>query len=186
MEPEKSLNPRQKKFLAAYLVNGGNATAAAREAGYANARVEGYRLTRVPAISAAIKEHLDAAAMSAEEVLARLADHARGDLADFIDIGRSGRWKLDLKKAEKLGLLHLVKKISYDRKGNPTLELHDAQAALQLLAKHHGLLTEKVEHSGTVRIEDVLGSLDPESAAGVRRALTDALRPGGGGARAGE
>lgn len=45
---------------------------------------------------------------------------------------------IDLHKAAKAGKLHLVKKIKDGRDGL-SIELYDAQAALQLLGKHHKL-----------------------------------------------
>lgn len=52
--------------------------------------------------------------------------------------------KLDLQKAEKLGKLHLIKKLSYTKYG-PSLELYSAFEAQQLLGKHYALWTDKIQ-----------------------------------------
>lgn len=85
--------------------------------------------------------------MSADEVLSRLADHARGDIEDFIllDLGE-GRtsWTIDLIKAKKRGKLHLVRRLRPTRYG-VDIELYDAQRALELLGKGHGLFKDRQE-----------------------------------------
>lgn len=50
--------------------------------------------------------------------------------------------RLDLLQAKDL--LHLVKKYSLDEKGKVSIELYDAQAALALLGKHHGILSDRL------------------------------------------
>lgn len=127
--------------------------------------------------------------MPADEVLARIAEHARGTMADFLRIDDEEitlTWsllsvpatedgepdiagaivslasqenvkptdrilhtatikrpaaRLDLQEAGRRGKLGLIKKYSLDDKGKVSIELYDAQAALTLLAKHHGLLS---------------------------------------------
>lgn len=53
-EKKRGLNPRRRRFCDAYALNGGNACAAARAAGYKQPEVEGARLLRQPAIVAAL------------------------------------------------------------------------------------------------------------------------------------
>lgn len=57
-------------------------------------------------------------------------------------------WRLNLARAKELGLLHLVHKVSYDRHGRPTIELYNAQQALQMIGNHHRLFVQRQEHSG--------------------------------------
>jgi phage terminase small subunit len=54
---------------------------------------------------------------------------------------------LDLRKAKKLGVLHLIKKYSVGPKGE-SIELYDAEAARKQLGMLHGLWIEKKELSG--------------------------------------
>lgn len=73
---------------------------------------------------------------------------------------------VDLAAAKRRGKLHLVK--SYNAKDNK-VELYDAQAALGLLGKHHGLFTDKVEHSGKITMERAAQMTDEEVDAELKR-----------------
>lgn len=144
----EGLTPKQQAFVEAYLANGFNATAAARLLKYANPDRQGYRLLRNVEIAAAIRLELAERAMPADEVLARLAEQARSTMDDFLD----GEGKIDLKQARERGRLHLVKSRSVTKEGE-RIELYSAQSALELLAKHHGLLTENIAISGEVAVK---------------------------------
>lgn len=141
------LTDKQRLFVDHYLacLNGAEA---ARRAGYADsgARQEACRLLTNADIRATIDAALADAAMPASEVLARLTEQARASMEEFVTVRGRGVG-LDLKAAKARGVLHLVKKYSKTKQG-VTIELYDAQAALALLAKHHGLLVERHEHSG--------------------------------------
>ena len=109
-----------------------------------------------PNVSRAIEARISETAMSADEVLLRLAEHARGDMGDFLNIGESGDFKIDLEKAKKKGKLRLISKaktitrlVGEDKTPETTIEidLYDAQSALSLLGKHHKLFTEKIENA---------------------------------------
>lgn len=142
-------------FLEYYLgESNGNATDAARRAGYAEPDVQGPRLLGNVGIETAINARLDEAALKTNEILARLADQATASIDEFLTIGKDGDYRLDLKKARERGKLHLVKSLKPNKYGIG-IELHDAQAALVHLGKYRKLFTEKVEHSGS--IETVIG-----------------------------
>jgi hypothetical protein len=84
--------------------------------------------------------------MTADEVLARLAEQARGDLSDFVtDYGA-----IDWEAVKKKG--HLVKKVTHTQGKNSTIEIHDAQSALVHLCRAHGLFKDKVEHGGDIHL----------------------------------
>lgn len=141
----EKLTAKQQAFINAYLANGFNATQAAIEAGYSEktAYSIGSENLRKPEIKSVIDEALTAFAMPASEVLARLSEHARGTMADFLDENRE---TLDLAKADRASRLHLVKKFTHNvgkETENISIELYDAQAALVQLAKVHGLLIDK-------------------------------------------
>lgn len=141
----EKLTAKQQSFVSAYLANGFNATRAAIEAGYSEktAYSIGWENLRKPEIKSAIDEALAMYAMPKNEVLARLADHARGTMADFLNDGRE---TLDLAKADRASRLHLVKKFTHNigkETENISIELYDAQSALVQLAKVHGLLIDK-------------------------------------------
>jgi phage terminase small subunit len=138
------LTDKQQAFITHYLACL-NASEAARRAGYPDrsAYSIGWENLRKPEIRAAIDAALTDAAMPASEVLARLTEHARISMEEFTTVRGRGI-ALDLKAAKDRGVLHLVKKYTKTKQG-VTVELHDAQAALALLAKHHGLLVDRHE-----------------------------------------
>src|SRR5262245_1998959 len=149
----KDLSDKQRAFIEHYLTCW-NASEAARRAGYSakTAASIGHENLTKPEIAHAIDARLAELKMSADEVLTRLADHARCSLEDFLSPGGN----LDLAKARDGGKLHLIKKHRETRryfKGELSeetveIELHDAQAALVHLGKHHKLFTDKQEISG--------------------------------------
>ncbi|HWP88003.1 MAG TPA: terminase small subunit [Burkholderiales bacterium] len=145
------LNARQLAWIEHYLTHW-NATRAAIDAGYSeqSARKQGSRMSTNVDIQAAIQARLAELKMSADEVLTRLTDHARGSVAPFLVTNAAGvptGFNLSPDKP-----LHLVKKVSITDKGI-SFEVYDAQSALALLGKHHGIFTEKIEQSGSTTIE---------------------------------
>lgn len=145
------LTDKQRVFIEHYLTCW-NATEAARQAGYAHPNTQGPRLLVDVGIAEVIKARITEKAMTADEVLLRLAEQARGDMSDFVeDLGSAVR--LDLKKAIKAGKFHLVKKYSNTRQG-VSVELYDAQAALVHIGKHHGLFVDRVEHGGEIGVKE--------------------------------
>ena len=151
---------KQRVFIEEYL-QCWNAAEAARRAGYSKrtARTQGSKLLTNVDISAEIENRIAEMAMSADEVLLRLGDMARGDIGEFMDI-ESMSFNLALEKAKELGLTHLIKKVKQrttitqkkdgDEEENHwiELELHDSQSALVHLGKHHKLFTDKTEITG--------------------------------------
>jgi phosphate uptake regulator len=144
---DKPCTAKEKRFVIAYLETW-NATKAAEAAGYKEPRL-GYRVLQRQRIKDAISKGLDEAAMPANEVLARLGQHARVNIGDFIKIvnkvDKNGipyqDYQLDLDMVKKYG--YLIKELTWSRTGRPNIVLVDSQAALALLARHHGLLNDK-------------------------------------------
>ena len=134
-----------------------NATEAARLAGYKwpNSRGPENKI----ALKSAIDARLDEMAMPANEVLARLGNHARITFDDFVHVieyDDSGRSTVivSLAKAKERGVLDCIKKLTYRIGGGYTLELHDSQAALVHLDKMHGGKGGKsIEGRTVVRID---------------------------------
>lgn len=147
-----TLTKRQQLFRDYYLTSF-NATDAAEKAGYKHANKQGYELLKQPQIAAAIETRLGEVAMSANEVLARLTEHARSDIGEFLD----SEGNLDLARMRTSGMTRLVKKLNTSKssgtspKGGDweretvTLEMHDAQAALVQLGRYHKLFTDNVD-----------------------------------------
>jgi phage terminase small subunit len=144
MTGARGLTNRQKRFIEEYLLCW-NAKEAARRAGYTHAKWMGWHNLKHPVIWHEIQRRLDERAMAANEVLARLADYARGSFADFlIRDPQNGLIGLDLGKAELGGKLHLIKKLTIGKEIT-RIELHNAQHALIQLAHYHRLLSDRTE-----------------------------------------
>lgn len=137
---------------------------ATRESCYTNGSI----LLRNPKIQERIKEYLRTKQMTADEVLTRLADQARATHEPFVRITSEGFIYFDFSNPEALKHLHLIKKVKTKRtrrvegKGEDAeqwedewmeVELHDAQAALQLIGKHHKLFNDKVEVEHKLNVE---------------------------------
>lgn len=153
---KRELTAKQRAFIEAYIACL-NASEAARIAGYshASAYAIGHENLRKPEIMDEIIRKLKGFIMPSEEVLARLSEQARANMATFLD----SRGNLDLSSEDAQNKMHLVKKYkvhewttgSGEREAQHKtveIELHDAQSALGLMGKYHKLLTDKVELSG--------------------------------------
>lgn len=155
-EPEPKLTPKQKVFVEAYFASGFNAHEAAIKAGYSkhSARQIGAKLLSHASVARALQKRLTAKladeGMQADEVLSLLAQHARGNMEDYID---PDTLAVDFKKAKLAKKLHLVKKFKCTTMINAEkdiqvdtieFELYDAQAALSLLGKHLSLFNDKL------------------------------------------
>ena len=140
-----ALSKKQRLFIDNYL-QCWNATQAAKDAGYSErtAYSIGPENLNKPEIAEEVERRLAESAMSADEALDRLGNIARNSIEEFIDIDEDGHIKLALNKAKEAGVLHLVKGIVPTANGLK-LELHDSLRALELIAKHHGLFTDKVD-----------------------------------------
>ena len=194
-----ALNNKQRAFIAEYLKDF-NASQAALRVGYSpkTARAIGSALLTKVDIADAIKAELAERAMGADEVLKRLAEHARGDMGDFIDI-ESMSFSLDLQKAKELGLTHLIREVedrvvmTSNKDGEETethtmkIKLYDAKSALDTLAKYHGLLIDRTDV--TTKGESVNKTGDNVGLDRAVSTLADAIReavsrPNAGGASA--
>ncbi len=142
-----ALTAKRQAFVDEYL-KCWNASEAARIAGYAVPRQEGHRLLTNADIQEEIRARVSERAMSADEVLIRLAAMARGDMSDFVSFVPGIKLPfLDLARAHEAGKFGLVKKLKYGKDGEVEFELYDAQAALVQLGKVHKLFTDKQEVS---------------------------------------
>lgn len=151
-----ALSPKQLAFVEHYLTTW-NGAEAARLAGYSEkaAKEQASRMLTNVNMQEAIAARLAELTMSADEVLTRLTEHARGSIAPFMRRTPTGDLRgFDMSDDQKLHLIHKVSLTTRTMKDDVTeekitLELYDAQTALALLGKHHKLFTEKVEHTGS-------------------------------------
>jgi hypothetical protein len=155
------MTSKQELFVSYYLGEAsGNATKAAAMAGFKHPRMAGSRLMTFDDIARAIAEKLDIYAMPSKEVLSRLSELARSSADDFLsfkpDADPDYAAYLDLSKAKrrrKLGNIRKLKQTSRKVKDGDDwitereiqVELADPVKPLALLAKYHGLLSEKAE-----------------------------------------
>ena len=154
------LTGKQQLFVRAYLGEAGlNATKAAILAGYPEktAFVVGWENLRKPKLAVLIQQGLNERGLDQPEVLARMANHARGDLDDFLDENGG----IDLDKARRRGVTGILREYSCeevlepgdDKTGEPPrrirkqkIRISDPKEYLVTIGKHHKLWTEKHEH----------------------------------------
>jgi phage terminase small subunit len=163
----KKLTGKRRAFTIEYAKDF-NGTQAAIRAGYAvkGARVTASRLLTNANIRAAIEEEYKKRGKSLDEIIARLSSQAEASIGDFVIINPDGdRIVFDPDAIKNMG--HLIKRIKanttvrYTEKGDQLeytsldLTLYDGQKALDILGKHSGMLTEKVEHVGEIVLKVV-------------------------------
>lgn len=171
-----ALNAKQQAFIEHYLTCW-NATQAAILAGYSekSARKQGSRMSTNVDIQSAVQARLTELKMSADEVLTRLTEHARGSVASFVRVTPSGDLRgFNLSDDKPLHLLHKISITTRTMKDDVSeervsIELYDAQAALALLGKHHKLFVDKVEHTGAdgqplFKVYEKTDAFDPDDA----------------------
>lgn len=157
----RKLTDKEKVFVNEYLVSFNGAQAAIK-AGYSKKSIYSiaHENLRKPEIRAEIDRRMSELHMSADEVLARISDQARGSHRPFVKVNLSGGIYFDFSNPEALDHLHLIKKLETKRarrvkgRGDDAeewedewvkVELHDPQKALELLGKYHKLFVEKVD-----------------------------------------
>jgi phage terminase small subunit len=153
-----AINKKQELFVSEYLVDL-NATQAAIRAGYSrrDARNAGYRNLRRPQIKAAIDKaqapRLAKLALDADTVLAELTRIARANLLDYMRFDEDGIPIVDLSRLDRETAAALsevvVEEFLAAKAGRPAVRrvrfrMHDKLAALDKLARHFGLLRERV------------------------------------------
>ena len=167
---------KQRKFIDAYVgPANGNATEAARQAGYAKPMEQGYENLRKPQISAEIERLYRSKCPPAEEVLGRLGDQARG-IGQYVRFHRTplGKFEtfLDMEALLADGKGHLIKSVKRTDKGDENIEVYDAQTALLNLGRHYKLFTDKTELGVSVSFEDDLNNLTKDE---IRQRLAAAV-----------
>lgn len=148
---------KQRLFVSYYVGKArGNATLAARLAGFGSPRMAGPRLMQNDVILEAIEAKVSAVAMEADEVLARLSRQASSDMGDFLapphDPDDAPRFDfVKAKRRDQLGNIKTIKRTTktIHRGDAPPevevkveLQVFDPRPALETLAKFHGLTYE--------------------------------------------
>lgn len=159
------MNNKQEAFVNEYLKDHNGAQAAIR-AGYSKktARTIASQLLAKLDISEAIKARIADKTMDSDEVLTRLADMARGDIAELLDIRATGydialmvkddagnmivnpKTKLIKKIKQKVTTIQAKSEGGEDKEIIDTeIELYSAQEALNTIAKLNGMIVEKMD-----------------------------------------
>ena len=157
------LTRKQQRFVAEYLKDL-NSTQAAIRAGYPakSAASVGSENLRKPEIAALVQQeqarHLKAADLSATRTLEEIRRLAFADLRKLFDANGNLRsiHELDDEAAASIASIEVVKKNLAAGDGQTDtvhkLKVWDKTRSLEMLAKHFGLLEEKVAHSGHLTI----------------------------------
>lgn len=176
------LNRKWKAFVEEYLRLNWNGTRAYKaiygeHLSDETAAPRASKLLRNDKIKDYLSQRIAERAMGADEVLARLGEHARVDIGDFYEPGTN---TVNMRRARELGLTKLIKKVKQTVKTTEDeeiifteIELVDGQAALVHLGRHHKLFTDVVDNTTTLNItgkeellDRVYGSRDTDTDSG--------------------
>lgn len=173
------LTPKQRRFVAEYLIDL-NATQAAIRAGYSakTAEQQGHQLLKKTSVSEAILKAQNKTAAKLEITKERIVQ----ELAKigFSDIRKVVNWRANVTAMvedpktgeERMAVTNEVALIGSDEiddltagsiaeisqtdKGGLKVKLHDKKGALVDMAKMLGFMVDKVEHSGSVTLTPVI------------------------------
>jgi phage terminase small subunit len=181
------LTPRQRRFCEEYLVDL-NASAAARRAGYSvtTAYSIGQENLKKPEIAVEIQRHMEARSkrteITADQVITELGKIAFANMLNYITIQDDGTAVVDFSMVDRDqgAVMREVTIETYaEGRGDDTqtvkrikFALYDKKGALELLARHFGLLVDRVEARVDVNAEDPASVL---SARRMRREEQDRL-----------
>lgn len=153
-EKVKKLTNKEKVFCLEYVTHW-NGTKAAIDAGYSknSAKEIAYENLTKPHIQAEIQRVLDQKALTVQEILGRLSDQGRANLAELVEFYDVPVLDKDGKKAgerqsvrmkpeafEKYG--YLIKSITPTTAGDFKIELHDSVKAMELIGRHRNMFKE--------------------------------------------
>ena len=159
---------RHSAFIDRYLIhlNGSKAYQETHlDAAPSTCRVNASKLLSNANIRAEINKRLKASHLSTEEALRLLADHAKGNINDFID--ENGY--VDLKKARAANAMHLLKEIEIieteTKDGVNTrikVKLHDPQNAIDKVLRVQGKYKDTLDLNVKHKIIKVTPKKDDE------------------------
>lgn len=155
-----NLSKRQQTFVAEYLT-GLNAAEAARKAGYSEktAESQGSRLLRnvkvAEAIHKAMGKRAERTEISQDRVLEELKRIAFGDLRDAVTWGPDGVSLKDCAglTVEQAAAIAEVGETTTKEGGSVRIKRHDKVKALELIMRHMGMFTEKIDLAAKGKIE---------------------------------
>jgi phage terminase small subunit len=161
------LTPKQARFVQEYLIDL-NATQAAIRAGYSAKTAEqiGHQLLKKTSVAEAVAQAQaklsEKTGITVERVLEEYAKLGFANMQDYIRVTDEGDAYVNLSEMsrDQAAAIAEVKVEDFkDGRGEDardvrrvTFKLSDKRAALDSIAKHLGMFTEKHEHSGNVEI----------------------------------
>ena len=174
----KKLPPMRQHFVNEYLKDL-NATQAAVRAGYSEktAHVQGPRLLQDPkvkaAIDAAIARRNKRLELSQDKVVRELVKIGMADIKDYlsyrtqktvVDMDDAGKPVIDYAPVIELVPSEdvdgtLIQEVSLSQRGVFSFKLADKMKALELLARHLGMLNDRVQLAGSVDLNNPLEGL---------------------------
>jgi phage terminase small subunit len=164
----RALTKKQKLFCEEYLIDL-NATQAAIRAGYSpdTANEQGSRLLANVSVRAhidkALAERSKRTGINSDIVLFELARMARANAGDIINFDDASL-KDNVLRDDTAAIASVKVKKSYSESGETVereIKLHDKTKSLELLGKHLGMFTDKVQvegkiDTGTDKLADIL------------------------------
>jgi phage terminase small subunit len=172
--PDGTLTAKQQCFVSEYLIDL-NATQAAIRAGYSEktAASIGCELLTKPNVQAAITAAKELRAKRTEvtqdRVVAELAKIGFANMKNYMRSGPDGDPYLDfsaLTEDQTAALAEVTVDDYVEGRGENSravkrvkFKLHDKRAALVDLGRHLGIFVDKVQHSGSITLEDLLAKI---------------------------
>ena len=154
-----ALTPKQERFVGEYLKDL-NATQAAIRAGYSpsSAAEIGYENLRKPQIATAISEAFKARAertrVEGDRVVLELARVGFSDIREIASWGEGGfayKASDELTDEAAATIAAITETVTRTRNGGkrrtPTIKLHDKLRSLELLGRHLGIFTDRINMS---------------------------------------
>lgn len=178
MAAKKKLSPMRQRFVAEYLKDL-NATQAAIRAGYSerSAYVQGPRLLGEPEVKAAIDAGIarrnKRLEISQDRIVKELAKIGLADIKDYLSfrtektqVGFDDDGTPIIDYAPVIELIPsedvdgtVIQEVSLSQKGVFAFKLQDKMRALELLARHLGMLNDRVQLGGSVNLNNPLEGL---------------------------
>lgn len=168
----EKITPKMGLFVARYLIHG-NATLAAKEAGYAgaSAHVTGAKLLKNAKVAAAIAERKarqnERLELTADKVLRELMKCAIWDIRDLYDEAGNLRAITDLDEITRAAIAGIdveTREVevtglagTFARSVTRKFKMVDKVRALELLGKNQKLFTDKHEIEGKLTLEELVG-----------------------------
>jgi hypothetical protein len=144
---DERLSDREEQFVYAYVNFGFNKSRAYKYISPGvldfSAQTLGSQMYARARVQARISELVAQNAMTAAEVICEIGNVARASIGDVLEYLPEHQMVIfDPDKAFTSGAIHHMKRFSKNQDGTVTIQMHDKMAALTLLAKLHGLLSD--------------------------------------------